>query len=172
MKSATEIKKLALGNLKGKWNQAFFISFLFIFIMTTLFLLDFFTWFNNFLNLVVVIAIFVITLPLLFGYLASLYKLYKKEKISYFDNFKFSFLNFKKSWTILGNIILKIIPLFVVYLITTFVLATGTTFLTDSGFLLTDNIDFVTLSGNARNGLVTLFYRPYRIYIMLDFIYT
>lgn len=157
MDEATKYRKQARQKLKGFWKDAFLISFFLIFITTMFYLLEYFTRSNTLLNLIVLLSILTFTIPLNYGYLSSLYKIRNMEKYSYFGFIKFAIKNFKKSWSIFANILLKILPLFIVFLIVTMVLAYGSTVIVNSNLLdfeISSFSDFGNLDSSIAFGVI------------------
>jgi uncharacterized membrane protein len=100
---SSELRANARVALQGKWGKAALLTlcyFVITFVITYL------------LNLVPVVGPIlqaVISLPLSFGFLASLIKLKRDEDVGYVEFFNLGFSNFGKVWAVLGNMILKMI---------------------------------------------------------------
>lgn len=127
MKDSIELKRLARKNLKGKWNSAFLISFLFSFVMILLYLLQYFYRTDEIMYLIITIGVLIVTFPLNFGFLSAMFKLRNEGNASSFECFKVAFLKFKRSWSIFGNTLRKILPIFLTFIVSTFVLSVGIT---------------------------------------------
>lgn len=154
MEEASKIKKLALKSLKGKWKDAFLLTFIFSFIVFAIYLLEYFSQFNDIIYLIVALFVFVITIPLNYGFTAAIYKLKKNNSISYFDSIKFAFKNFRKSWSIFGNTILKILPLFIIFFLVSLILAIGSTIIADSNIYISDISSISNLNQIEKIGVI------------------
>lgn len=104
---SSEIRTEARKNLQGKWGTGALISlvyFAFSFIVT--FIIGKAGNVGTLLN----ILYFVISVPITFGFTVSMMKLKRSEQsVGPFDFFTDGFANFKRSWTLTGNIIKKLI---------------------------------------------------------------
>jgi len=124
----SDIRKSAREALAGRWSKGVFIVLAY-FVFT--FALGFITGIVEYipsLILIVEIAIIVITIPISFGLIASFIKLKRGEDVKAFDFFSYGFANFKRSWKIAGNILLKMWLPILLYVLATIALAFTTSF--------------------------------------------
>ena len=109
MMSATDIRKDARVHLTGKWGKGAFITLCY-------FLLEFAIGFisglleeNSTISFIISIIQLIISIPISFGLIISFMKLKRGEDVSGFDFLSLGFSRFKRSWSIAGNMILKLI---------------------------------------------------------------
>lgn len=123
----SEIRAEARRKLEGKWGKAVSITLAYSFIFFVIGFIE--GLFSESAQRVLQLITFVIEIPLVFGLIISLVKLYNNEDVKAFDLFTLGFNNFGKSWSITFKIILKmIIP--VILLIISYVLIGFGTFAT------------------------------------------
>lgn len=112
---SSEIRAEARKNLQGKWGTGVFISLIyFIFSLIVTLIIEKTGAIGTLLD----ILYFVVSIPIAFGLTISMIKLKRSEQpVGPFDFFTDGFANFKRSWTLTGNILKKLI----VYVILTFI---------------------------------------------------
>lgn len=106
---SSELRAKAREKLTGKWGKAACISLAYLVIA---FLIGFIRGHieeHSFLNLIVSIIVFIIEVPLSFGLVYSMYKLFKDEETSAFDFCSLGFSNFGRAWGVTWQTILKMI---------------------------------------------------------------
>ena len=105
---STDFKTEARRALSGKWGKAVLITLVYTIITGILSSIQ-----NNIslpaLKAIISIAVVVVEVPLVFGFLYSLYKLFKGEDVKVFDFFSLGFTNIVKAWDIVFNTIIKMI---------------------------------------------------------------
>ncbi len=112
----SEIKKEAKQNLKGKWGKTILITFIFELITIALgFVLGLTS--NTFMYLPIYLAYLVLIVPISYGLMNSFVNLYDGKEVKAFDFLDFGFKNFKRSWSISLNILLKLLPLIAVMIV-------------------------------------------------------
>ena len=112
----SEIKKEAKQNLKGKWGKTILITFIFELITIALgFVLGLTS--NTFMYLPIYLAYLVLIVPISYGLMNSFVNLYDGKEVKAFDFLDFGFQNFKRSWSISLNILLKLLPLIAVMIV-------------------------------------------------------
>lgn len=106
MKSS-DFRKEARENLKGKWGKVATITLSYLFISLVMSIIGEVlpTYLSSFWS----IFLFVIEIPLSFGFLLSLFKIFKSEDSKAFDFFSFGFDNFSKTWSIYWHTFLKVL---------------------------------------------------------------
>lgn len=100
---ASEIRANARKALAGKWGKAALLTLVYTIIVFVI---------NFVCNLIPVIGgiiLFVISMPMSYGLLVSFMKLKRDEEVNYTDFLSIGFSSFTKVWSVLGNIILKMI---------------------------------------------------------------
>lgn len=100
---ASEIRANARKALAGKWGKAALLTLVYTIIVFVI---------NFVCNLIPVIGgiiLFVISMPMSYGLLVSFMKLKRDEEVNYTDFLSIGFSSFAKVWSVLGNIILKMI---------------------------------------------------------------
>lgn len=144
----SELKKDAREKLKGHWSSAICIIIaysLFTFLLS--FVASLITNFsrNAIIAFVLQILLIIISLPLSFGLLVSMVKLYRGEKVGFFSFVSTGFSNIYNAWKVFGRTLLKLaLPVFLI-IITYIVLAIAFTPLSIS-LSLTGSIEGVSLT--------------------------
>lgn len=102
--TSSQLRTNARESLKGKWGKAILTNLVYLIIYWAI------CFVANLIPILGPIILFVISLPLSYGILVSFIKLKRNEEIlSYADFLSWGFEAFGKVWSILGNIILKMI---------------------------------------------------------------
>lgn len=136
MNQLPDIKKIARKDMSKDFKKVFLISLLFSLAISILGLINYFSRFaNSAIYIITSILVIVMMMPLTFGFFAVFFKFKNKEKISYLDGFKLSILNFSRTWTIIGNIMLKMIVLFILILSFILILAINLSVLNSSNLI-------------------------------------
>lgn len=103
--------------LDGKWGKAVLMTFAYALVFFVLELIV------NLLGKISMLAIlfniisFVIEIPLTFGLISCLFKLYKGESVATFDFISIGFSNFGKSWGMSLRMILKLIVPIIIFIL-------------------------------------------------------
>ena len=113
-----ELKQQAKDSLKGRWGTAVAMVLVYELILSGLSIAA------SFIPGLGSIAVFVISVPLAFGFIGQMLKFSRGEEVGLCDYFKIGFDNFGKSWSITGYTILKLLPAIIVYVLS-FVLFFG-----------------------------------------------
>ncbi len=103
--TASETRRQARESLKGKWGTVVLITLIFVVYSVLVGLLSSI----HFLGFLISIAAIVIDIPILYGFMMTMMKLKRGEKVEYFDFFKDGFANFKRAWCVTGRLLLKMI---------------------------------------------------------------
>lgn len=111
-----ELKQQAKDTLRGRWGKAIGMILLYQIILGLI------SFAANFVPFVGSVAIIVVTVPLSFGFIGQMLKFSRNEKVGFFDYFTIGFSNFGKSWSIVGNTLLKLLGLIIAYVVCTFVM--------------------------------------------------
>lgn len=124
--TASEIRTQARKCLEGKWGKAALLTLSFIAI---LWIISFIIGIVNkipFLSILINIAWLVISTPISYGLLAVFIKLKRSNnQIGYIDFLKIAFANIGNVWKVIGNILLKILPLIIGIIVGIFILSFG-----------------------------------------------
>lgn len=110
---SSEIRTEARKALQDRWGTAALITF--IYSMFSFLVSKILNGVDENSSIIILLEIiyFVISVPISFGLMISMMKLRRSESVGAFDFFKDGFANFKRSWSITGNILKKL----VIYLI-------------------------------------------------------
>lgn len=114
---ASELRENARKSLIGKWGKAALITLCF---MVVEFAMSFILGIVSgipFLGFLCEIAFLILTIPLSYGLIVSFMKLKRGETVECFDFFTIATSNIGRTWGIYGNIILKILPVFIILVI-------------------------------------------------------
>lgn len=157
MEESAKYRKLARQRLKGFWKDSFIVSFFFVYTLTLLYLLEYYAQTNDILYVLTMLFVFIVTFPLNYGYFATVYKIRNLKKYSYFDVFILTFKNFKRALSILLNILIKILPFFILFLVTVMILAFGTTVIINSNSTVENLSSFNLMDNTTKIGVVSFF---------------
>ena len=128
MITATDTRKMARESLSGKWGKGALITFCYSLIEFALNFLSNLTENLEGLNIVVSIAIIIISVPLSFGLLVSFMKLKRGEEVHAFDFLTIGFSSFSRAWKICFSRLAKLI-LPIILLVVSIVLLIVSTFM-------------------------------------------
>lgn len=117
--TASETRKQARESLNGKWGTVVLVTLIYLVYNFLVGLLSSIPV----LGFIVSIAAFVIDIPIIYGFVMTMMKLKRGEKVDYFDFFKDGFANFKRSWCVMGRMILKMIVPIIIIVIASIVMA-------------------------------------------------
>lgn len=142
--TASETRKQARESLQGKWGTVVLITLIYLaysFIVGLLSAIPF-------LGTIVFLASIVIDVPIIYGFMMTMMKLKRGENVGYFDFFKDGFSNFKRSWCLLGRLLLKMIVPIILIIVAIVIVAV-------SFYLAISTASVAILSGssNAAAGL-------------------
>ena len=107
-----ELKKQAKDSLKGRWGEIIAMIIVYQLILSGISLI------SNFIPSAGSIVMLIITVPLSFGFIGQIMKFSRGEKVGICDYFKIGFDNFSKSWSIVGNTFLKLLPITILFIVT------------------------------------------------------
>lgn len=108
-----ELKKQAKDSLKGRWGEIIAMILVYELIISGISLI------LNSIPFAGSITSLIITVPLSFGFIGQIIKFSRGEKVGICDYFKIGFDNFSKSWSIVGNTFLKLLPVIILLIVTT-----------------------------------------------------
>ena len=116
----SELKREAKQALKGRWGKAVGMVLLYEIIVGAI------SGGVGMIPIVGSLLSLILAIPLSFGFTGQILKFTRNEDVGICDYFKIGFTNFKKSWSIVGNIFLKMILYIVLYFV--FGIGTGVAF--------------------------------------------
>lgn len=104
--SFSEIKKIALNNIKGHWTKLILITLLYLIVSIV----------PYFVPIVGFIFLFIFSTPITYGYILSLIKTINNENVKIFDFLILGFKNTAKAWRIIGNLFVRLfIPILILF---------------------------------------------------------
>lgn len=155
--SISQIKKEALSSLKGRWGKIIGITLLYFLITIGISLVESYVPFAG-------IALIVITVPISFGYIGQMIKFTRGEEVGLCDYFSIGFSNFGKSWSIVGNTLLKLLVYIILYVVTIF----GMVFIITFSIVKND----IKMLGIGIALLVLVFIILYVLLLVKSYLYT
>lgn len=109
---SSELRAKAREKLTGKWGKAACMILVYLLIFFLIGFIQGLLSDEGLLNLIVSIAVYVIEIPISFGLMIALFKLFNNEEVLTLSFLDYGFSNFSKAWSVTFRIILKmIIPL-------------------------------------------------------------
>ena len=112
---SSDFRKEAREKLEGKWGKAALITLVYFALSLVLSYLDNHT--TGALNFIISVGTVVIEIPLAYGLVVSLMKLFNGEDVGAFDFFSSGFENFGRSWSVAWHTFLKILVPFIVFFV-------------------------------------------------------
>lgn len=108
MMISSDFRTEARKKLEGKWGKVALITFIY---MLLFFVIAFIKrkLEGSAISTIFSLIVTIIEIPLAFGLIIALFKVFHDEEVRTFDFFNLGFSNFKKSWLISLNILLKMI---------------------------------------------------------------
>lgn len=106
-----ELKQQAKDSLRGRWGTAVGMVLLYEVIIAAI------SFVAGLIPGVGSIAVLVVSVPLAFGFIGQMLKFSRNEEVGFVDFFSIGFGNFGKSWSIWGYTLLKLLPLFIGYIL-------------------------------------------------------
>ena len=100
---AREIRAQAREALSGNWTTFILLNVMYVLAISVL------TFINYFIPFLGIIAYVLLIVPLAYSYSKNLLRLKRKETDNAFEFFKEIITNFKRSWSIVGRTILKVL---------------------------------------------------------------
>jgi len=122
---SSDFRNEARTKLSGKWGKAAIITLIYVVLFFVIGFIE--GLLPDFLEAIVSLAVFVIEVPLAFGYIFALYKLFNNEDVKVFDFFSLGFNNFKKAWGVALRIVQKIIVPFILLIVSVLLLVFSST---------------------------------------------
>ena len=110
-----ELKQQAKDTLRGRWGTAIGMILIYELIIGAIGMAA------NMLPFIGSLATIVVSIPLSFGFIGQMLKFSRNDNAGFFDFFTIGFSNFGKSWSIVGNTILKLLGLLIAYIVCIFV---------------------------------------------------
>lgn len=111
---SSEFRLEARKKLDGKWGKVACFSLAYLAVIFVIELIV--AFFPESMQSILSLIVSIIDVPISFGFIFSLFKLYNDEEVSAFDFLSLGFSNFKKSWGISFQIFLKmLLPALVIF---------------------------------------------------------
>ncbi len=148
--NASYFRAEARSKMTGKWGKAALITFLYTLVF---FVIGFIQGlFPESMDWLFSIILFVIEIPLAFGLIIALLKLYNSEDVKATDFFTLGFNNFSRSWSAFFNMLLKLLVPIILVIVSIFLLsfgiaATGASALLGGSSSTTGGFAFLTILG-------------------------
>ena len=122
---SSDFRAEARKKLEGKWGKVACITLIYMLIFFVISFIE--NKFDNSMSSLISLIVTIIEIPLGFGIIFALFKIFHNEEIGTFDFLNLGFSNFKRSWAVSLNIVLKmIIPIILIIvssILTTFGIA-------------------------------------------------
>lgn len=137
---SSEFRLEARKKLEGKWGKAVCMTLAYVAIFFVIGLIE--GLFPESMKSIISIIVAIIEIPLGFGLIISLFKLYNSEEVKAFDFISLGFSNFKKSWGISLHIFLKVLVPFILIIVSYVLIAFGMFGMIGSAFYRTSSTGF------------------------------
>lgn len=111
--------------LEGKWGKVALIALAYMVVFFILGFIDGLFAEGSFLQSIFSLAVAIIEVPLAFGLIISLFKVYNSEDVKAFDFLSLGFKNFSKSWGITFQIVLKLIVPIILVIVSMILISFG-----------------------------------------------
>ena len=109
MMTSTDTRRKAREALAGKWGKGALMTLTYVLLYIFLSFIERIFKNSDIITLVAEILIYIIEIPISYGFIVSFIKLKRNEEVEVFDFLKYGFNNFGRSWGILGNTLVKMI---------------------------------------------------------------
>lgn len=106
---SSEFRAKAREKLSGKWGKSALIILVYYLVFFIINIITSFIGEESALSSIISLALFIIEIPLGFGLVFSLFKLYKGEDTTSFEFLNLGFSNFKRAWGITWQMFLKML---------------------------------------------------------------
>lgn len=119
MRAASDNCREARANLTGKWGKGVLLTLIYMAVVWLIRIV------GGFIPLVGTIVVYVVTIPLAYGMLASFIRLKRDDNFSYSSMFTDGFNNFKNVWLVIFQTILKLIAPVILLVASMFLIIIG-----------------------------------------------
>lgn len=123
--NSSDFRAEARKKLEGKWGKVAVITLAYMAIFFILGFIEGLFKEGSFMQTILSIVSVVVEVPLAFGLLIALFKVFNEEDVKAFDFFSLGFNNFAKSWKICFNTILKVIVPFILIVVSIVLICIG-----------------------------------------------
>ena len=123
--NSSDFRAEARKKLEGKWGKVAVITLAYVALFFVLGFIEGLLEKVSTIQSIWSIAVAVIEVPLAFGLIISLFKVFNSEDVKAFDFFMLGFNNFAKSWKISLRIVLKIIVPIILIVVSIFLMSFG-----------------------------------------------
>ena len=114
---ASQIRQEARNILSNKWGKAALLTLVFSVIDFAICFMAGLLSIIPGIGFLITIGLYVIQLPMAYGFLVSLIKLKRNEEVDYVDFFALGFSSFGRLWGTIGNILLKMLVLVILAIV-------------------------------------------------------
>lgn len=121
---SSDFRAEARRKLEGKWGKVACITLVYMLIFFVISFIE--NKLSDSIAPIISVIVLIIEIPLGFGFITSLLKLYNNEDVGTFDFFCLGFSNFAKSWRIFLHILLKMLIPVILIIVSYFLIAFGT----------------------------------------------
>lgn len=122
---ASQIRQEARNILSNKWGKAALLTLVFSVIDFAICFMAGLLSIIPGIGFLITIGLYVIQLPMAYGFLVSLIKLKRNEEVDYVDFFALGFSSFGRLWGTIGNILLKMLVLVILAIVFFFLMLVG-----------------------------------------------
>lgn len=136
---SSEFRAEARKKLEGKWSKVALITLAY---MAVFFVLGFIQGLfaeGSTMQTIISLLVAIVEVPLSFGLIISLFKVYNSEDVKAFDFCSFGFNNFKKSWAISLRMLLKLIVPVILLIVSIILMSFGMVGAMSSSLLMADS---------------------------------
>lgn len=136
---SSDFRAEARRKLEGKWGKVAVVTLAYMALFFVFGFIEGLFEEGSLIQSVISLAVAIIEVPLAFGLVISLFKVYNAENVKAFDFWSFGFKNFKKSWAISLRIFLKLIVPIVLLIVSIFLMSFGMVGAVGSSLLMADS---------------------------------
>lgn len=136
---SSDFRAEARRKLEGKWGKVAVITLAYIALFFVFGFIEGLFEEGSVIQSIISLAIAIIEVPLAFGLVISLFKVYNSQDVKAFDFWSFGFNNFKKSWGISFRILLKLIAPVVLLIVSIVLISFGMASAMTSALLMADS---------------------------------
>lgn len=123
--NSSDFRSEARKKLEGKWGKVAVITLAYVALFFVLGFIEGLFKEGSVIQSIWAIAVTVVEVPLAFGLIISLFKVFNSEDVKAFDFFMLGFNNFAKSWKISLRILLKMIVPIILIVVSLFLISFG-----------------------------------------------
>lgn len=151
---SSDFRAEARRKLDGKWGKVAVITLAYMALFFVLGFVEGLFEEGSLIQSLISLAVAIIEVPLAFGLVISLFKVYNAENVKAFDFWSFGFKNFKKSWGISFRILLKLIVPVILLIVSIFLISFGMVGAMSSSILMADTSTTSGFAGASVIGMI------------------